>query len=346
MRKILRKIFDRIFGRYLPCYVIGHEPLIIISYWSDFFVNREEFRRSLAGRDHGHYLFQLGWHRETDARVTELTTELQQARTLFPDWTFTFLCNSPQEETLLRDAGLTAILCHQNAFLDERQYRIIPGAQKKFDAIYIARITPFKRHELAAGIKSLRLIGDHFDREKDHFRRIMALLPLASYRRNCFSRRIYREINAARVGLCLSAEEGAMFVSAEYLLCGIPVVSTRNLGGRDTLFPEEFVFHAEDTPNSVAAGVTAMAARQCDPAAVRNGVLKKMELFREVFIRLIQEIYDRENVKRDFRLEWPEVFVHKLGLRRRVSWRLQRRRGLRIMPEKTAAETRHPGMTS
>ncbi|MDD3119663.1 MAG: hypothetical protein PHQ27_10825 [Victivallales bacterium] len=332
VRGWLRAIWQRLYGRYLPCYTISREPLILVAYWSDFFAHRNEFRRSLPGRDRGHFLFQLGWHRETQERVDELAAELRSSEALFPGWTFTFLVNSAREEELLRAAGMTAVLCHQNAFLDERKYRVIPGVGKRFDAIYIARITPFKRHELASGVGSLRLIGDYYEREGDHVRRIMALLPWASYRRRCFSRLIYREINAARVGLCLSAEEGAMFVSAEYLLCGDPVVSTRNLGGRGTLFPEEFVVWVTDTPAAVAAGVAELIARRCEPAAVRAAVLAKMMPFREVFVALIQDIYDRDGVERDFRREWPEVFTHKLGLRRRLPWRLQRRRGLRWRP--------------
>ena len=49
------------------------------------------------------------------------------------------------------------------------------------------------------------------------------------------SLRRQRHLNRARVGLCLSAREGAMFASMEYLLSGLPIVTTPSMGGRDSL---------------------------------------------------------------------------------------------------------------
>ena len=43
----------------------------------------------------------------------------------------------------------------------------------------------------------------------------------------------------SQVGLCLSKSEGAMFASIEYLLCGLPIVSTKSVGGRDIFFTDE-----------------------------------------------------------------------------------------------------------
>ncbi|MFA7231471.1 MAG: hypothetical protein WC071_09395, partial [Victivallaceae bacterium] len=265
IKELLSKILTMVFGKYLPCYIISHKPFIIISYWQDFISNKEKFIKNFAGHEKVFIIFQLGWHRETDERVMEIVNALKELNTMRPGLEYIFLCNSTREEELFKQYSLNGILCHQNAFIDERKYKIIPLAVKKYAAIYIARVTPFKRHELAAGIDSLRLIGYYSPTETQYFQKIMQLLKHPDWTLNVSSGRIYKEINSASTGLCLSAEEGAMFVSAEYLLCGIPIVNTKNLGGRDTLFSPEYVFSAENTPESVAEGVKTLIAKKLPP---------------------------------------------------------------------------------
>ena len=65
-----------------------------------------------------------------------------------------------------------------------------------------------------------------------------------------------------------------MFSCGEYTLCGVPVVSTRNLGGRDTLLPDFAVRYADDTADSVAENVQFQADNPIDPGEIRNGFLR------------------------------------------------------------------------
>ena len=64
-----------------------------------------------------------------------------------------------------------------------------------------------------------------------------------------------------------------MFSCGEYSLCGVPVVNTRNLGGRDTLLPEFAVRYADDNADSVAENVEYWAKNPVDPAEIREGFL-------------------------------------------------------------------------
>jgi len=78
---------------------------------------------------------------------------------------------------------------------------------------------------------------------------------------------------ASRVALALSAKEGAMFASMEYLLCGLPVVTTRNRGGRNRyLTPQNSRFVAA-RPEAVARAVAEFVAAPPDPLSVREEVL-------------------------------------------------------------------------
>jgi len=80
-----------------------------------------------------------------------------------------------------------------------------------------------------------------------------------------------------------------MFVSIEYLLCGIPVVNTPNIGGRDVLFPDFAVKTVPDTPEAVAAAVQEFVEHPPEPEKIRAAVLEKMKVHRETFRRLLNE---------------------------------------------------------
>jgi len=300
-------------GDSLPAYVIFRDPLVVISYFEDFLSHRDAILRSLAGHK-PHLLFQFGWHRETPERVEEVRRETKETLRLCPEAELIFLCNSEHETELISGAGLRGEFCHQNAFLDETRYRIYPGTPK-YDAIYLARITPFKRHHLAARIPSLRLIGDHSAAEAEYFAQVMRQLSHASWKRKVFSRFVSKAICEAHCGLCLSAEEGAMFVSAEYLLSGRPLVSTANLGGRDALFGKDYTYRAEDTPESVLAGVEAMKRCQVSPTEIRARTVDIFGPHRQRMIDILQDICDRAQVDRDAAAEWPAYYTHKFGLR-------------------------------
>lgn len=308
--KFIKKLLQ---GDALPTYVIFRDPAVVISYFEDFLKHRDPILKALEGSK-PHLLFQFGWHRETQERADEVAREAAEVSRLRPEAEMIFLCNSERELALIAGHGLRAEFCHQNAFLDEDHYRIY-GRGIKYDAIYLARITPFKRHHLALGIASLRLIGDHSPQEAAYFAGVMRQFPHASWKRKVFSGFVSRAIDEAHCGLCLSAEEGAMFVSAEYLLSGRPLVSTRNLGGRDVFFEPAYAYIADDNAESVREGVEAMKACTLTPSEIRQRTIAKFQPHRQRLIAILQDICDRAGVKRDAAAEWPSYFTHKFGLR-------------------------------
>ena len=68
-------------------------------------------------------------------------------------------------------------------------------------------------------------------------------------------RTVSKILSASRVGLALSAAEGACLASSEYLLCGLPVVSTPSRGGRDIWYDQNNSVICEPTEASVGAAV-------------------------------------------------------------------------------------------
>ena len=277
------------FFEYLPAYELNRSPRIIAAFEMDFLRNLESFRRAIPQREKFTLLLQLGWSAELPEVAAELKSRLAEAQEAFPEARFIILANAEKEMTILREFAEVRLAQH-NAFLDPRRYPLAKRGKKEYDALYIARITPFKRHELAKQIKNLHLIGSFSEKERNFAESMMKDFPYARWTRKVSSFFIGREICKAACGLALSATEGAMFSCGEYTLCGIPVVNTRNLGGRDTLLPEFAVKIADDTPESVAAAVEYWVNNPIDPEEIRKGFLDKALPQKEEIQELVNSI--------------------------------------------------------
>lgn len=311
-QKLKKGIQNAIGNNFPPCSVFCRDPLVLVTYDLDFTRARDwflqVFEKSKAKTIH--VFLQLGWERETLENAVPFVNDVKEILAACPRLKVTVLANAENEVRTLSGLGIHAVLCNQNVFLDESRYPVL-SIPKRYDAIYIARITPFKRHNLAADIKSIRLIGGYFsEKEKPYVKEILEnKLAHADYSFHVRSSAIPAEIAAARCGLCLSAVEGAMFVSAEYLLCGIPVVNTHNIGGRDELFPDFAVKTVPDDPAAVAEAVQEFVRNPLPPEKIRAAVLEKMEPHRQTFRKLLNEAM--------FPAHFPDSrpFPHKLLIR-------------------------------
>ena len=239
----------------------------------DFLRNLQAFQKEIPQGEKFTIFLQLGWSAELPEVAAELKSRLTEAKNAFPEARFIVLANAPAEVEVIKDFNEVYLASH-NAFLDPGRYPVAKKCKRKFDALYIARITPFKRHELAAKVNNLHLIGSYSEKEKEYFTATIAKFPHAVWSQKVPSFCIGRKICEACCGLALSAVEGAMFSCGEYSLCGVPVVNTRNLGGRDTLLPDFAVRYAGDTPDSVAENVEYYVNNPVEPQDIRNVFLK------------------------------------------------------------------------
>ena len=289
--------FDR-----LPAYILNRSPRILAAFDTDFLRNLDAFRRSIPRGEAFTLLVQIGWSVLVPWFAEELKTRMAQARELFPEARIIFLANEKEALEILKDSA-ECVWCHQNAFLDPACYPLAAD-RRRFDAIYVARITPFKRHALAAKIRNLHLVGSYSAREEEYFREIMRTVPCARWEQKVGARLVGRRMADASCGLALSAVEGAMFACGEYSLCGIPVVSTKNIGGRDLMLPAFSVYRADDTGDSVAEGVEHWKANPVPPQEIRAEFLRLAAPHRACLDDLIASIAGR-------RVKIP----HKLGVR-------------------------------
>lgn len=117
---------------------------------------------------------------------------------------------------------------------------------------------------------------------------------------------IVRANTRARVGLCLSEVEGAMLASIQYLLCGLPVVTTPSRGGRAVFFDAQNSVVVTPEPKAVAAGVRELITRKIDPSAIRGRTIERMAEHRQRLIACVEDFQAAHGVPIERRLgaEW------------------------------------------
>lgn len=269
------------------------------------------------------------WSSEVPGRAELFADLARRYQEDYPRHKLTFLSATDRETELMRAQGCDAITLNHNCFVNEAIFKPLAEIAPKYDAIYNARLVPYKRHELAASVDSLALLYySQAEPSVADFRalyaRATALLPRAHFLNAltaegcCFfdKPQVNQALALARVGLCLSKTEGAMLASMEYLLAGLSVVSTPSLGGRDYFFDNEFCLICDPDPRSVREAVEALIARDVPRDYVRGKTLARIEVMRQHYINFVQDLIERAGGKMRFDerfrhlLNGPHGFVH------------------------------------
>jgi len=262
------------------------------------------------------------WYFEKQKHIEKLRRSVEEYKTLYPKLSLFFLSNTTNQHDLFARQGLNSIYCNHNCLVDEKLFYPIPETKKVYDAVYDARFDEWKRHSLALSIKSLGLIYHKapFLEDSSYVEKTKKDLSFAKFFNRgesgqykiLSSSEVNRALNQSRVGLCLSAEEGAMFASIQYLLAGLPVVTTQSVGGRHVFFDDEVSITVDATPEAVSRGVKDMIDRNLSPEFIRGRTIGRISTHRDEFIKLGEEIYKRENCDRQFKVDFEKLFTNKL----------------------------------
>jgi len=284
-----------------PYHVLSDQPLVLISYWDAWADPRNNipFGNALGDRPCTILLIPM-WTKEPLAAIWKTWRICRNYRQAHPRHRIVVLCSTESERRRLGAAGIEGIFCSHNALVDESIFRIT-SEEKRYDAIYNAQMAPFKRHKLARNVESLALLA-YFDgvrSTKEYYFETKRQLRSALWLNEAGDRTplkrmeveaVVTALNRARVGLCLSAKEGAMYASIEYMLCGLPIVSTRSRGGRDEFFDDRYVVMVRATADAVRRGVAEAMHRAAPPALVREETLKKIAPHRERFTDFLDSV--------------------------------------------------------
>jgi hypothetical protein len=117
-----------------------------------------------------------------------------------------------------------------------------------------------------------------------------------------------------------------MYSSMEYLLAGLPIVNTPNLGGRDVYFDPDYCLTVDPDADAVKNAVLELKRRKIPRAYVRERTLEKVKVDRERFLNLLADLGVQLPLDVDAFKNWP--FPNKLGLETKPSYRCLSEMGL------------------
>lgn len=263
------------------------------------------------------FLISFTWRR-TPGVLGYLKRELNELHDRYPNLKVVFLSNSTEEYRMTKMFGIPTRLIPNNTFQREDQFDIIEGTPKTLDAIMNARLLRWKRIELARNVQSLGLITVVDD--EAYFAQLKQMMPQAQWLNFASGSYDYLTrpevghlLNSARSGLILSSAEGNNRASIEYLLCGVPVVSTKSKGGREMFFDPDYCYIVDANPKAVADGVARAVANTVPPEVIRSKTLDKIVAYRRDLDALVQELSDgRARVDVE---NWTERYIDNMVFR-------------------------------
>lgn len=222
---------------------------------------------------------------------------------------FFYLFNSEREQLVFKSHGFAGDLINHNAWLDENLAMKNMNCDKCYDAIYVGRRSAFKRHMLARDVSSLAIIaGNNHGNDISPVPACVYLNP-----EPLTQDQVCLKINQSHCGLILSEEEGACFASSEYLLCGIPVISTHSKGGRDVWYDNYNSIICDPDPRQVASAVEYFKAHPRDPEVIRANHIEEARKHRLRFIEAFDRVLHRHGVRGfDVHRYFYENYFHKM----------------------------------
>ena len=163
-----------------------------------------------------------------------------------------YLANNEIQMKTAKQFGFESILFNHNSFLDENIYKITNNDERrKYNLVLNVRPEKWKRPYLANLVRPLAIIKG-LNHRKDDYYDLTKLAPDFINENYLNSSQVVDVYNMSEIGGCFSAAEGACYTSSEFLLCGLPVVSTPSEGGRDFWYSEENSIIANDNESDIA----------------------------------------------------------------------------------------------
>jgi hypothetical protein len=188
------------------------------------------------------------------------------------------------------------MLCNLNMFTDERVFHPFrpEASSQTTDAICIAPLDLRENHHLARTIGSLGIVHHRYEGMDDVGTEVRRLLPQATFLNDTdqeeqgffypSDEQLAGWICQATTGLALSETGGSSIATAQYLLCGTPVVTVPSIGGRDHFLKEPFFVRADTTAESVAAAVAELRARNLSRKEVHEATKNMFFVARKTFL--------------------------------------------------------------
>lgn len=199
-------------------------------------------------------LLTVSWYLKTEGSVEYILS--------FSDnYEIIILANTIEEHKFYCDNFKNECLfINQNAFTHETAFFIEENVEKKYDLFVNSAFCNYKRLEFTKLINNVVYLGrypEYYDvkninlNENVSFLNFKDNIVTKENHRWVFDEEINKISNESLMGGIFSDTEGACFSSSQYLLCGLPVISTKCKGGREVWYNEKNMIYCDDTPESV-----------------------------------------------------------------------------------------------
>lgn len=214
-----------------------------------------------------------------------------------------FLSGSEKAHNMRMEHGLKSFIFSNNSLVNESIFTCtnLDLEKRDYRAVYTARAAAIKRIGLSSQVRELALVINRsfvsqFIQLDESYQNVPYKYLNSSHLKKAELCSLY---NRSRCGLILSTTEGACYTVVEYLLSGIPVVSTRpetsnGLGGRELWLTLNNSAYCEATQESVSLAVSELLARRLDPQKIRAECISIQAEQRRVLKEdVLQPIFNR-----------------------------------------------------
>lgn len=234
---------------------------------------------------------------------------------------------APNESCYLQiiSKGFSSVLLNHNALLDYNKFLFEINPDRKFLAVINSRPFWWKRVYLCKGIKGIAYIkGEDWakdesswtDWKSSDFDYLAEKIP---------PKKVSEIYQNSKMGLILSGNtgentqklnEGANYSTGEYLLSGLPVVTTPSQGGREYWLNSKNSITCTPSSDSLEISIN-LCLRNLNKGIfrrnqIRNGFIEKANYCRHLFYSKLDFILKRNSLSLSGKKLFEDIYFHKL----------------------------------
>ena len=227
-----------------------------------------------------------------------------------------WMTNTEEQMHQAHAAGLKAIFCNHNCWLDDNIFKIEESDEGRvYDLTLNCRPETMKNPQLAVGIPNLAVIKG-INHNKNTYWDLMQLNPAYINEIRLSVPQVAQILNKSKVGGIFSDKEGACYSSSEFHLCGLPVLSIPSEGGRDVWFSDDnsivFTKSSEGLRFALDEALRRLITGEFNRNTIRASHIKKSNIFRSEFKASLQTIFHSRDIIVDVDSYFEIIFFHKM----------------------------------
>lgn len=283
------------------------EICFFVSTWihdQKLFEGMEKLLKKIKGRYKKIYAFLIPWWYKDGVSHYELLKKYTTHTTV--------LANSMNDNLYYKIHGINSIYCNQNCWLDSEIFNI-QNTEKTYDLVINANNHEWKNHKLLTNInkeyKTLFITYDSTENDLKQYNpyKIINEIP---------SKYVAANLNKAKIGLVLSTKEGSCYASTEYLLCGLPVISTRSVGGRHIWYNDSNSILINNSESELRSAIHTMLndILSYNSKQIRDKCIEKQNTFKRIFVKYLQSLLPEKEIENIVNKEFSNKMLYHIKM--------------------------------